>query len=146
MSRLLAKLMEVAGKESYSRDSQRLIKAKPTSDLCHVCKVAVEDECIKYGEYRWHKGCFSCRQCKKSLSSDLSHATFSSAAQSVLCTQCAGVRNNDAPSDMFEYVSRLTQFAYLLRVALSRLCSYLQITGKWIWLFNGKILIYMYRQ
>lgn len=128
VTRLLAKLMEVAGKEGHSRDSQRLVKAKQTSDLCHVCKATIEDQCIKHGEYRWHVNCFCCRQCKRNLSQELSHVTFSSATLSAVCTQCAGVGEDQA--ETFEYVTKLTQYAYLLRVALSRLCNFLQITGK----------------
>ncbi|KAI8149423.1 hypothetical protein BJV82DRAFT_588023 [Fennellomyces sp. T-0311] len=127
VSRLLAKLMEVAGKESHSRDSQRLVKAKQSSDLCHVCRVTVEDQCVKYGDLRWHLNCFNCRQCKRHLAREFRNATFSSASQSVLCSSCAGVHESEVPTP-FEYVSRLTQFAYLLRVALSRLCNFLQIT------------------
>ncbi|KAI9256495.1 hypothetical protein BDA99DRAFT_516568 [Phascolomyces articulosus] len=127
VSRLLAKLMEVAGKESHSRDSQRLVKAKQSSDLCHVCRVTVEDQCVKYGELRWHVNCFCCRQCKRPLARDFHSATFSSASQSALCSSCAGVHESEVPTP-FEYVSKLTQFAYLLRVALSRLCNFLQIT------------------
>ncbi|KAI9316614.1 hypothetical protein BX666DRAFT_2136106 [Dichotomocladium elegans] len=127
VSRFLAKLMEVAGKERHSRDSQRLIKAKQSSDLCHVCKVTVEDQCIKYGEFRWHVNCFICRQCKTPLGHDLRSATFSSSAQSIFCRSCAGAEANDVPTP-FEHITRLNQFAYLLRVALSRLCSFLEIT------------------
>ncbi|KAI7854400.1 hypothetical protein BDC45DRAFT_125627 [Circinella umbellata] len=127
VSRLLAKLMEVAGKESHSRDSQRLVKAKQSSDLCHVCRITVEDQCVKYGDLRWHVNCFCCRQCKRPLAREFHSSTFSSAGQSVLCYSCAGVHESEVPTP-FEYVSKLTQFAYLLRVALSRLCNFLQIT------------------
>ncbi|KAI9489674.1 hypothetical protein BDB00DRAFT_841957 [Zychaea mexicana] len=127
VSRLLAKLMEVAGKEGHSRDSQRLVKAKQSSDLCHVCRITVEDQCVKYGELRWHINCFNCRQCKRPLAREFRNATFSSASQSALCSSCAGVHESEVPTP-FEYVSKLTQFAYLLRVALSRLCNFLQIT------------------
>ncbi|KAI9321493.1 hypothetical protein BX666DRAFT_2023622 [Dichotomocladium elegans] len=124
---LLNNLMEVAGKEGFSRDSQRLVKAAPSSDLCHTCKVTLEDECIRYGEYRWHTGCFVCRQCKKPLASSLSSATFSTAAQSIICKSCANINDTDEPTE-FQHITKLTQFAYLLRVALSRLCSLLNIT------------------
>ncbi|KAI8368322.1 uncharacterized protein BYT42DRAFT_126373 [Radiomyces spectabilis] len=124
VTRLLAKLMEVAGKERHSRDSQRLFKAKQASDYCHFCKSTIEDHCWKYGNYRWHLKCFHCRQCKRKLHADNQEdAVFSSAALSVLCTQCAGVDGT-----RFEYVTKLTQFAFLLRIALSRLCGILQVT------------------
>lgn len=120
--------MEVAGKESYSRNSQQLVKAKTTSDLCYVCKITIEDQCIKYGEYRWHMACFNCRQCKLPLAHDLIQATFNLPTQSVLCLTCAGAKEDEVATP-FEHVTKLTQYAYLLRIALSRLCSFLQITG-----------------
>lgn len=130
-SRLLAKLMEVAGKERHSRDSQRFFKANNSSDICQYCRTTIEDECIKYNDSRWHVSCFHCRQCKRVLTSDFTSAIFSSASQSVVCMSCANVHTNNNDFQRFQYVSRLSQYTYLLRVALSRLCSLLQITGKW---------------
>lgn len=121
--------MEVAGKERYSRDSQRLVKAKPNSDICHTCKTTVEDRAVKLDDIRWHASCFQCRQCKTPLDESLHLATFNVASQSVICASCAGVHGEPAETwSRFELVTRLTQFAYLLRIALSRLCNHLQIT------------------
>ncbi|KAG0170792.1 hypothetical protein DFQ30_001980 [Apophysomyces sp. BC1015] len=125
VSRLLAKLMEVAGKERHSRDSQMLIKGRQATDVCHHCKTTVEDQCWRYGQCRWHFKCFHCRQCKRPLSNDAEHAVFSSASLSVLCVQCTGLKSSNTT---FERISKLSQYAFLLRVALSRLCSLLQIT------------------
>ncbi|KAL0085187.1 hypothetical protein J3Q64DRAFT_1678975 [Phycomyces blakesleeanus] len=127
VSRLLAKLMEVAGRERHSRDSQRLIRSKEATDCCHVCKLPIEDQCIKYGQFRWHIKCFGCRQCKRPLSDQLESTFFSAASQSVLCSQCSGSKEGGF---LFEYVTKLVQYAFLLRVALSRLCSLLQITDQ----------------
>lgn len=125
VSRLLAKLMEIPGKERHSRDCQRLIKPKNT-DFCHVCRNTIEDQCIRYGDYRWHLPCFKCRQCGHQLSISDNEAVFNSASCTIHCIKCAGVSKREATP--FEYISKLTQYSFLLRVALSRLCNLLQIT------------------
>ncbi|KAL9542809.1 hypothetical protein MBANPS3_008421 [Mucor bainieri] len=125
VSRLLAKLMEIPGKERHSRDCQRLIKAKNT-DFCYACRNTIEDQCMRSGDYRWHMACFKCRQCARQLSPGDDDAVFHAAACTVHCVQCAGVTQREATP--FEYTSKLTQYSFLLRVALSRLCNLLQIT------------------
>ncbi|KAI7900424.1 uncharacterized protein BX663DRAFT_517504 [Cokeromyces recurvatus] len=125
VSRLLAKLMEIPGKERRSRDCQRLIKAKNT-DYCQLCKNTIEDQCIRSGDYRWHMHCFKCQQCSCSLSIN-EGAIFNSASCTLHCIQCSGLSAKDAIP--FEYITKLTQYSFLLRVALSRLCNLLQITG-----------------
>lgn len=128
VSRLLAKLMEIPGKERHSRDSQRLIKAKNNTDFCHVCRQTIEDQCIRYGDYRWHMACFKCRQCARPPNIAENDAVFNSASCTIHCLRCANVSPRDATP--FEYITKLTQYSFLLRVALSRLCNLLQITGK----------------
>ncbi|KAL7326175.1 Rho-type GTPase activating protein Rga1 [Mucor circinelloides] len=123
VSRLLAKLMEIPGKERHSRDCQRLIKAKNT-DFCHSCRNTIEDQCMRCGDYRWHMACFKCRQCARQLNHD--DAVFNSASCTIHCVQCVGVTKREATP--FEYITKLTQYSFLLRVALSRLCNLLQIT------------------
>ncbi|KAI9487508.1 MAG: hypothetical protein EXX96DRAFT_553530 [Benjaminiella poitrasii] len=124
VSRLLAKLMEIPGKERRSRDCQRLIKAKNT-DYCQSCRNTIEDQCMRYGDYRWHMSCFKCRQCSRQLSKS-DEAVLNSASLTIHCTQCPGVLSKDATP--FEYITKLTQYSFLLRVALSRLCNLLQIS------------------
>ncbi|KAI8339340.1 hypothetical protein BC941DRAFT_393470 [Chlamydoabsidia padenii] len=145
VSRLLAKLMEVAGKERHSRDSQQFFKANNTSDICHYCRTTIEDECIKYNDYRWHVSCFHCRQCKRALNTDLNAAVLSHASQSIVCMSCANINYNNNDYQSFQYVTRLSQYAYLLRVALSRLCSLLQITDQQLSLveFSSKTRPYL---
>ncbi|CEI94546.1 hypothetical protein RMCBS344292_08755 [Rhizopus microsporus] len=118
VSHLLARLMEIPGKERHSRDSQRLIQAKNT-DYCQECKNIIEDQCMRYGDQRWHIACFQCKKCERSLTT-----TSGSVMNGQLyCTTCV-----HASPCTFDYVSRLAQYSYLLRIALSRLCSLLQIT------------------
>ncbi|KAL0144447.1 hypothetical protein V8B55DRAFT_1486650 [Mucor lusitanicus] len=123
VSRLLAKLMEIPGKERHSRDCQRLIKAKNT-DFCYACRNTIEDQCMRSGDYRWHMACFKCRQCARQLNHD--DAVLNSASCTIHCVQCVGVTKREATP--FEYITKLTQYSFLLRVALSRLCNLLQIT------------------
>ncbi|KAI9011911.1 hypothetical protein CLU79DRAFT_829208 [Phycomyces nitens] len=127
VSRLLAKLMEVAGKERHSRDSQRLVKSKEATDCCYECKLSIEDQCIKYGQFRWHIRCFTCHQCKRSLVDHTHLAVFNTSSHALMCTRCSGSKGD---SHSFEYVTKLVQYAFLLRVALSRLCSLLHITDQ----------------
>ncbi|KAI9266076.1 hypothetical protein BY458DRAFT_437655 [Sporodiniella umbellata] len=117
-SQLLARLMEIPGKERHSRDSQRLIQAK-NADFCQECKNIIEDQCMRHGDYRWHIGCFKCKQCKSLL--EPPNATLFN--HESYCLSC--VR---AQPYSFTYVSKLTQYSYLLRVALSRLCNLLEVT------------------
>lgn len=116
---LLARLMEIPGKERHSRDSQRLIHAKNT-DYCQECKNIIEDQCMRHGDYRWHIACFKCFKCACPLKID---STTMINVQ-LHCLSCV----NASPYS-FSYVSKLTQYSYLLRVALSRLCNLLQVTG-----------------
>ncbi|CEG74933.1 hypothetical protein RMATCC62417_10060 [Rhizopus microsporus] len=110
--------MEIPGKERHSRDSQRLIQARNT-DYCQECKNIIEDQCVRYGDQRWHIACFQCKKCERSLKT-----TSGSVMNGQLyCTTCV-----HASPCTFDYVSRLAQYSYLLRIALSRLCSLLQIT------------------
>ncbi|KAG1453609.1 hypothetical protein G6F55_008049 [Rhizopus delemar] len=115
---LLARLMEIPGKERHSRDSQRLIHAKNT-DYCQECKNIIEDQCMRHGDYRWHIACFKCFKCACPLKID---STTMINVQ-LHCLSCV----NASPYS-FSYVSKLTQYSYLLRVALSRLCNLLQVT------------------
>ncbi|KAG1313009.1 hypothetical protein G6F64_002573 [Rhizopus arrhizus] len=115
---LLARLMEIPGKERHSRDSQRLIHAKNT-DYCQECKNIIEDQCMRHGDYRWHIACFKCFKCACPLKID--SATMINTQ--LHCLSCV----NSSPCS-FSYVSKLTQYSYLLRVALSRLCNLLQVT------------------
>ncbi|KAG1222815.1 hypothetical protein G6F35_005049 [Rhizopus arrhizus] len=115
---LLARLMEIPGKERHSRDCQRLVHAKNT-DFCQECKNIIEDQCMKHSEYRWHLTCFKCKNCDRALHEN--NATLVNLQ--LYCTSCA----NTSPYH-FDYVSKLAQYSYLLRIALSRLCNLMQIT------------------
>ncbi|KAI9811421.1 MAG: hypothetical protein M1832_000890 [Thelocarpon impressellum] len=97
------------------------------SDLCTSCNAAIEGECSRAGEKRWHLSCLGCNNCARDLGQTLGDATWSETDQRLLCTTCAG-RSPDARGG-FEYISRLQQYVYLLRVALARLLSTLRSGG-----------------
>ncbi|RCI05046.1 hypothetical protein CU098_005861 [Rhizopus stolonifer] len=118
ISHLLARLMEIPGKERHSRDCQRLVQGKNT-DFCQECKNIIEDQCMKHAEYRWHVTCFKCKNCDRAL--DPNSTTLYN-----LQLYCLGCVKSTAYS--FDYVSKLSQYSYLLRIALSRLCSLMQIS------------------
>lgn len=120
ISHLLARLMEIPGKERHSRDCQRLVQGKNT-DFCQECKNIIEDQCMKHAEYRWHVTCFKCKNCDRAL--DPNSTTLYN-----LQLYCLGCVKSTAYS--FDYVSKLSQYSYLLRIALSRLCSLMQISGE----------------
>lgn len=125
ISKVLAKLMEIPGKERHSRDCQRLIKPKNT-DYCQLCKLTIEDQCMRYGDIRFHVPCFKCSTCNRAF--DLQEpVVINSASSTIHCIKCSGVSQNYATP--FEYVTKLSQYSFLLRIALSRLCNLLQITG-----------------
>lgn len=126
ISKLLAKLMEIPGKERHSRDCQMLIKPKNT-DYCQQCKLTIEDQCMRHGDFRFHISCFKCRTCSRPFAIQ-EPVVFNSASSTIHCIQCSGVSKSYAAP--LEYVTKLSQYSFLLRIALSRLCSLLQITGK----------------
>ena len=97
------------------------------SDLCTTCGNAIEAECARAGERRWHLTCLSCANCARDLGQNLEDATWSEQEQRILCNSCAG-RFPDARGG-FGNITRLQQYVYLLRVALARLLSRLRSGG-----------------
>ncbi|KAI9798842.1 MAG: hypothetical protein M1825_004965 [Sarcosagium campestre] len=97
------------------------------SDLCSTCGQAIEGECVRKGERRWHANCLTCSNCARSLAQDLDDARWSELNQRILCQTCA----NHAPDPQggFIFISRLKQYVFLLRVALARLLSMLRSSG-----------------
>ncbi|KAG9300575.1 hypothetical protein G9A89_000756 [Geosiphon pyriformis] len=123
ISRFLNKLVELANKESRQpRESS--MDNEVTSDLCHACRVTVEEECFKYEHYRWHSSCLRCSRsvCARELHSFYREAKFNRSTERAFCPGCA----SEPASTGFEYVTQLGQYTYLLRVALSRLYNLLR--------------------
>lgn len=105
----------------------------PTSDSCQECSLTIEETCIKFTspsspDRRWHINCLRCSLCRRACLSD--QVTWSESRQKLVCTFCQGKRavQKDFPDlrKGFERVSLLSQFVFLLRVALARLGSMLR--------------------
>ncbi|KAK7203545.1 rho-type GTPase-activating protein 1 [Myxozyma melibiosi] len=99
------------------------------TDQCMSCRRGIEEKCARLlpsadsgdrRDRRWHltAACFACAKCQRSLVDDLARAVWSSNLRVVLCTDCATAA--DQPRTGFEFVSRLNQYSFLLKVALQR--------------------------
>ena len=143
IAKFLGKLMELADLDKPSKDGSVSGRVGPaatggdggaeiSSDLCVVCRITIEEECARFGPYRWHLGCLNCRSCQAPFSrqNDLSAAMFdSSVGGGVYCANCRGYVAAQNASKGFEVVTQLQQYTFLLRVALKRLYSLLNVKG-----------------
>ncbi|CAG8482236.1 5131_t:CDS:10 [Ambispora gerdemannii] len=120
ISIFLNKLIELANNENRQQESH--IDGEVTSDLCHSCRITVEEECFKFGHHRWHNGCLRCSGCGRELSSIYLEARFNTITELTFCSNCA----TEPSATGFEQVTQLGQYTYLLRVALSRLYNLLR--------------------
>ena len=120
--------------ETYKNDDGALqvtmgglrLSAK-NSDHCALCNRSVEDECAKNGDLRYHLACVECARCKRELGKSLDEALFSAYDRRVYCRACVGDRvDGFTPC---EHVSKLSQYVFLLRVALARLLDILRSNG-----------------
>jgi LIM domain len=106
----------------------------PTSDSCVECSSTVEEGCLKFTskanlpDRRWHTKCLRCSICRRFITPE--QAFWSESRYRIVCDSCA--RNRNVQKDItdlqpgFELVTLLTQFIFLLRVALARLGSILR--------------------
>ncbi|PHH68157.1 hypothetical protein CDD82_797 [Ophiocordyceps australis] len=127
-------LTDLADFETYKTDESLLqitmggakLSTKD-SDHCVVCTRSVEDECAKNGDYRWHIGCVNCSRCSRELGRSLEEARLNPYDGKIYCIRCLAPKRDDMPS--FEHISRLQQYAFLLKVALARLLDILRNNG-----------------
>lgn len=120
--------------------------ADQQSDICYKCRQPVDEECTKHGQDRWHKKHLECDYCQTPLGDDLANALWSEREAKVVCRRCVMDRNRAPDAEAgFQNVTRLTQYVYLLRVALARLLSVLRsggtlphTSGKYSELFSGR--------
>ncbi|KAJ5085118.1 hypothetical protein N7532_009889 [Penicillium argentinense] len=106
--------------------------ADQLSDCCIACKEPIDDECVLWGENRWHikPPHLSCSSCDKDLSIDLADALWSENENRTFCSACAHQQNlGSSVQSGFVHVSKLQQFVFLLRVALARLLAVLRAGG-----------------
>ena len=97
------------------------------SDHCSACSRSVEDECARNGDMRFHLGCVDCARCNRELGRALEESLFSAFDRRIYCTTCVG--NNTDGFSPCEYVTKLGQYVFLLRVALARLLDILRSNG-----------------
>jgi hypothetical protein len=101
--------------------------AASSSDQCFQCGKAIEDECIRCGEKRWHAHCLACSHCARDLSHNFEDLRWSEPEGRLVCINCEG--KSPATVGGFERVTRLQQYVFLLRVALARLLAMLRTSG-----------------
>lgn len=97
------------------------------SDQCVSCKLAIEDECARCVERRWHLACLQCGNCSRELGQNLEDVRWSERDQRIYCVDCEGPFPGAVAQ--FERVTRLQQYVFLLRVALARLLEILRNSG-----------------
>lgn len=102
--------------------------AAKDSDHCSVCRRSVEDECATSSEFRWHLACIRCSRCGRELGRSLTEATYTALDRKITCTNCAPPKPLDVALSL-EYVSKLQQYVFLLKVALARLLDILRSNG-----------------
>lgn len=101
--------------------------AAKDSDHCNACRRSVEDECVTNGNVRWHLACTRCNRCGREIGRSLGEARYDSFDRKIFCTHCV-TPSSDTLVEL-EYVSKLQQYVYLLKVALARLLDILRSNG-----------------
>ncbi|PLB79604.1 hypothetical protein APX96_00010, partial [Escherichia coli] len=95
-----------------------------STDACTACSKSIEKSCVKLGDHRWHWKCFVCFRCNQPIGqSEVGLARFDIARQSIVCPHCydgSGITG-------FEIVTDLSQLVYLLKIALLRSRSVMNI-------------------
>lgn len=122
ISRFLSQLMELANKKR-----QHLHEADYTvsSDLCQFCRKQCEDVCFRYKAYIWHDQCFACSICCTPQRLEYKDVFIHQQNLTITCSKC--IQHTDNYARGVQYVSKLRQSSFLLRVALRRLYSLLNV-------------------
>ena len=126
----LESLKDAENSLDYTAGSSDL--ANERSDLCSNCNAPVDNECLKFGDRRWHRAHIACSSCRQDLGirGAISNAAWSEREQRAMCHGCLGEgRQMSGAVKGFQEVTRLQQYVYLLRVALARLLSVLRSGG-----------------
>ena len=103
--------------------------ADQQSDICHKCKEPIDDECIRMDQQRWHKNHLTCDYCNSIVGEESVNALWSEKEGQVVCRRCHGQGYARDAAEVFEPITRLQQYVYLLRVALARLLKVLRSGG-----------------
>lgn len=90
------------------------------NDKCLMCGVSTEDDCAFLDESKlWHLDCLACTRCNRPLGSCVREARYLIKEKYVVCDNC--LKPDDECLDTFVVVTKLNQFIYLVKIALSRL-------------------------
>ncbi|KAI9098080.1 hypothetical protein DFS34DRAFT_97332 [Phlyctochytrium arcticum] len=120
----LDRLSSCEWQEDAQAQSLRECGPDPNPDLCCICREPLEEECLKIGFQRAHGRCFTCGGCGLDLRPVYKDAVFSAHKQRFFCS------NHASPGSAVggaEKVTQLEQYIFLLRCALKRLCTLLNI-------------------
>jgi hypothetical protein len=106
--------------------------ADQLSDCCASCQEPIDDECVMFGNNRWHTKPphLLCASCKTDLTTNPQDAFLIPKDKQAFCGNCVahkGLLNNVQKG--FTQVTKLQQFVFLLRVALARLLAVLRAGG-----------------
>lgn len=129
ISRFLSQLMELANKKrQYLHEADYTV----SSDLCLFCREACEDACYRYQAYLWHDKCFACSTCCTPLRNEFSDTFIHQQSLTIVCKKCITQQQKESGAYFqgVQYISKLKQSSFLLRVALRRLYSLLNVPGK----------------
>ena len=113
--------------EEYSdaRNSRDYIDV--SADTCPVCTKPVEDRCFRHQDKIFHWSCMNCARCQRQLHADYIYAYWDRRDERLLGKEC--VDDEAYVESGFKMVSRLEQYAHLLRVAHARLLATLRTSG-----------------
>ena len=106
--------------------------ADEQSDCCVQCNHPIDEECFRVGQRRCHPKHLKCANCHRDIGDNLGleHAIYYPSSGQAFCPNCSAAQSQE--NDNFvpvEYMSKLQQYVYLLRVALARLLAVLRNGG-----------------
>lgn len=96
------------------------------SDQCTLCRKPIEDECALSDDKRWHAACVNCERCGKELGKSLDQARLQRDMK-IYCNNCD--TQFQEPGQPLERITKLSQYVFLLKVALARLLNILRTNG-----------------
>jgi hypothetical protein len=93
------------------------------AERCPACGKSVEEACFRFGKRRWHMGCFCCSSCSIPLAISWDSARYDELNNRLYCSNHAVAASKPG----FEAVTMLEEYVFLLRCALGRLCTILNV-------------------